>query len=250
MTFDLTPDQRSARDRARTYAVRAVAPIADEVDRTAVVHAGVVDEAAALLNGLDLVGRVGALEEIARCSGSVAMSAHAVAYRTDRLTGLSGLRGAMVPLPGPDANLGLTAVALGLGRAALDIALSALAADRSDAHEQGGKPHWIVADVATELDAARLLTMRAALVLTGGGGGVSGDVVSPDAQAAAVSVARLLAGRAAQHAIDVALRIVGAEGYGVGSTLDRLSRDIRAVQLVLGGEEQQRATAAVGLLPG
>jgi len=95
------------------------------------------------------------------------------------------------------------------------------------------KPQWLVADVATDLDAARLLTYKAASTMT-------------DAD---VAVARLLASAAAQRAVDAAVRVAGASALAEGSALERLSRDMRVLSVLLGTEENHRAIAAEGLLP-
>jgi alkylation response protein AidB-like acyl-CoA dehydrogenase len=62
-------------------------------------------------------------------------------------------------------------------------------------------------------------------------------------------MARLTASRAAQHAVDAALRMTGADGLREGAMLERLARDVRAVALLLGTEEDQRAAVAAGVLP-
>jgi alkylation response protein AidB-like acyl-CoA dehydrogenase len=97
------------------------------------------------------------------------------------------------------------------------------------------KPHWVLADAATEIEAARVMTMQAAQTLAG------------DEGSTGVALARLMASTAAQHAVDAALRIAGADGLREGAFLERLARDVRAVSLVLGTEEDQRAVAAQGL---
>ena len=86
----------------------------------------------------------------------------------------------------------------------------------------------LVADAATELDAARLLTYKAA-----------GTMADAD-----VAIARLMTSAAADRSVDAALRVSGAEALKAGSALERLSRDVRAVALVLGTEEHQRSIAA------
>ena len=131
----------------------------------------------------------------------------------------------------------LSAIALGLGRAAVDTAVGTLRAAAANPGSHADAPHWVVADVATELEAARLLTWKAAALQ------------SRDEADADTAMARLLACSAAEHAIDAALRIAGAEGYQEGSALERLARDIRAIALLAGTEERRRAIAADGLLP-
>jgi acyl-CoA dehydrogenase len=95
----------------------------------------------------------------------------------------------------------------------------------------------VVADAATEAEAARMLTLNAAQQLN-------------DAKADAfAAMAKLAATRAAQQAVDAALRIAGVEAVTRGTLLERLTRDVRALSLVMGTEEDLRATAAQALLP-
>jgi alkylation response protein AidB-like acyl-CoA dehydrogenase len=130
----------------------------------------------------------------------------------------------------------VNAAALGVAQSALDAALADLKQSAARAGD-GDKPHWAVADAATELDAARLLTYRAALLPEG------------EARTTAAAMARLLATAAASRAVGVALRLAGPAGFAAEGVLDRLARDARALTLIGGGEDAQRATAAAGLLP-
>lgn len=236
MTFDLSADQQAARDRARTFAGR-VLPLARDIDRASLVADEIGQEAVALLDtARDETARVVMIEEVAAASGAVAIVAAAGSKRGGRQLNLSGLRGAAALDDSPRSQLVLAAAALGLGRRALEVALDELRSAAEHRGRNGEKPHWLVADVATELDAARLLTYKAAQAGSGGGD-------------TAIAMARLLASAAAQHAVDAALRLAGVDGFRADSELERLARDIRAIALVLGTEEQLRTTAAEGLLP-
>ena len=231
MTFDLSPEQQTARARARAFAV-SLQPRAADIDREALVPPDVRGEAAAVAAGDELTTVV-ALEEIAVESAAVAV---ARAARADANTplGLAGLRGAPTIEDSPAAQLALAAIAVGVGRKALELSLDELRRSNAARGADVEKPHWVVADVATELDAARLLTYKAARSKS-------------DAD---IAIARLMASAAAERAAAAALRIAGAQALAPGSTLERLSRDVRALALLLGTEERQRATAAQGLLPG
>ncbi|MEW6323247.1 MAG: acyl-CoA dehydrogenase family protein, partial [Acidobacteriota bacterium] len=138
--------------------------------------------------------------------------------------------------PPPRDRLAVAAVAVGLGRAALEEALTVL---RASGDRPGGgveeRPHWVLADAATELDAARLLVHQAA---------------AEAVDEARAALAQVFAAGAAMRAVDAAVRVIGAAAYRAGSTLERLARDARATQLLLGTEDQGRAIAAAGLLPG
>ncbi len=238
MTFELSADQQAARDKARAFATERLTPHAAEIDRTSATPAEIAREAVGIVEGCaDAVATITALEEIAAASGTVAVVAAAGSNHTAP-AGLAGLRGATLPQDSPPAHLALAAVALGLGRAALEQALSEIR--RTDATPQQGseKPHWVIADAATELEAARLMTRAAAQALD------RGDAHSD------VAIARLMASAAARVSVDAALRVAGAAGYGEGTLLERLARDVRAICVLMGTEEQHRAIAAEGLLPG
>jgi alkylation response protein AidB-like acyl-CoA dehydrogenase len=239
MTFDLSADQEAARAAAHAFAVARVAPHAEDTDRGSAAPPETVREATELLDRCgDAIARVAVLEEIAVASGAIAVAAAAGSSPRGAGGALSGLRGARWPEESPRAHLALAAVALGLGRAALDHALAELRRTTARPQEGREKPHWIVADAATELEASRLMTRAAAQALD------EGDAT------AQVAMARLMASASARLSVDAALRISGPDGYRDGTLLERLARDVRAISLVLGTEEQHRATAGERLLPG
>ena len=237
MTFDLSADQEAARDKARTFATKRLTPHAADIDRASATPAEIAREAVGLVEGSDAVATVTALEEIAVVSGAVAVVA-AAGSKPAAKAELAGLRGATLPEDSVRAHLALAAVALGLGRAAIEQALSEIRRTDGTAPQGSEKPHWVIADAATELEAARLMTRSAAQAIDRG-----------DAHAD-VAIARLMASAAARVSVDAALRIAGAAGYREGTLLERLSRDVRAISVLMGTEEQHRAIAAEGLLPG
>jgi hypothetical protein len=120
------------------------------------------------------------------------------------------------------ARMIAAATALGIGRAAVAHALAFMKANDVKAGPDTTVPHWAFADGATEVEAARLLTYSAAQAVDRG-------------EPAETLVARVLdfAARAAQHAVDAAIRVEGAAGYSKGSLLERLARDARMLQVVL-----------------
>jgi alkylation response protein AidB-like acyl-CoA dehydrogenase len=237
MTFELTPEQLALRDRARTFAQTVLQPRAADIDRTGSVTGEILSAALDLRARHDGVNAVVVIEELSAVSGTVALLAALPPKPGTPLLGLSGLRGAPTFEDSNAAQLLLAAVTLGLGRAALDASLALLRAAAAQPGTRVDAPHWVVADVAAELDGARLLTFKAATAMNQGAGEVE------------VAMARLMASTAATHAVDAALRIAGPDGYRDGSLLERLARDVRAVALVAGTEERQRAHAAEGLLP-
>ena len=234
MTFELSADDVAERERARTFANSRVQPQAGDVDRTASIPPGLAAEVTALITGAaGALRRAIVVEELATASGAVALAA---LHGDGKRVGLPGLRGGSLPTDSPSAQLSLAAVALGLGQSAINQALAEL---RQAAVGVGSeKPHWIVADAATDLEAARLLTRSAARVVDSNQGGQ-----------ASIAIARLMASSAARTAVDAAVRIAGPRGYREGSLLERLTRDVRAISLLLGTEEDHRSLAAEELLP-
>jgi hypothetical protein len=120
------------------------------------------------------------------------------------------------------ARLIAAAAALGIGRAAVAHALAFMKTANVKPGSDTSVPHWAFADGATEVEAARLLTYSAAQAVDRG-------------EQSETFVARVLdfAARAAQQAVDAAIRVEGAAGYSKGSLLERLSRDARTLQVVL-----------------
>jgi acyl-CoA dehydrogenase len=98
-----------------------------------------------------------------------------------------------------------------------------------------------LAEMATELDAARLLVYRAAYLR---------DTLPPadPALARAASAAKLFATEAAQRIVDEALQIHGGAGLVRGSTVERLYRDVRALRIYEGTSEIQKLIIARALL--
>jgi alkylation response protein AidB-like acyl-CoA dehydrogenase len=129
----------------------------------------------------------------------------------------------------------IAAVGLGIGRRALQEALvSARAAGGGAAGEQ--TVQGLLADAATELDAALLLTWKAA---------------SEDANLtlSSASMAKLAATGAAQRAIERTTQVVGVETFRAGHVIERLAQDVRALELFAGRTEALRAAVAEDVLP-
>lgn len=232
MTFDLSPASESRLSAARQLADQVLSPAAAEIDRTG----SLPDAVSRHLDALN-VWESGSLDAVlmleALASASASAAARVALGQAGGGEGVAGLRGvALVDDPSDQQRLGLAAVCLGIGRAALDVALD-VARQRGDrpAGEPGDPPHWILADAATELDAARLL-VRA----TAAGHGI-------DAAGALV-----FAGGAARAAVDAAIRLVGPAAWQPGSVVERCARDIRAALLVAGTEDAARQRAADRLL--
>jgi alkylation response protein AidB-like acyl-CoA dehydrogenase len=129
----------------------------------------------------------------------------------------------------------IAAVGLGIGRRALQEALvAARAAGGGASGEQ--TVQGLLADAATELEAASMLTWKAA----------AGDNRLTLADA---SMAKLAATGAAQRAIERTTQVVGVETFRAGHVIERLSQDVRALELFAGRTEALRAAVAEDVLP-
>jgi len=144
-----------------------------------------------------------------------------------------GFRLAMWALQG--GRVAIAAQALGIGHAALDQAMA-----HAKAREQFGRPiasfeaiQFMIADVATELDAARMLMWKAATMKAQGDEGLIES-----------SMAKLAASEAAHRAADRAMQILASAGYRRGSVAERLFRDARAAEIYQGTSEAQRMIIA------
>jgi alkylation response protein AidB-like acyl-CoA dehydrogenase len=94
-----------------------------------------------------------------------------------------------------------------------------------------------LADMATEIDGARLQTYRAAW-LRDRGGQVTQEV----------AMAKMAATESAQRTIDRAVQIFGGRGVVQGGITERLYRDIRALRIYEGATEVQKLIIARELL--
>ncbi len=140
--------------------------------------------------------------------------------------GFSAVRWALV-----GGRVAIAAQALGLGQAAIDVAVDYAKRRRTFGQAVASYQaiQWMIADAATALEAARVLTYKAATLRH----------VEREASAAA-SMAKLHASEAAMQAADCAVQVLGAAGYAKGSTAERLFRDARALEIYQGTSEAQR----------
>ena len=141
------------------------------------------------------------------------------------LAGLEGSEAALAAIPDTGktrARLMAAAVALGIGRAAIAHAIASMKKTGVKPGPDETAPHWVFADGATDVAAARVLTYSAAQMLD-----------RNEAADDVVARAHAFAARAAQVAVDAAIRVEGAAGYSKGSLLERLSRDARTLQVIL-----------------
>jgi butyryl-CoA dehydrogenase len=136
-------------------------------------------------------------------------------------------------------RIAIAAQALGIGEAAL-----AAATTHAKSREQFGHRiasyqaiQWMLADTATEIAAARMLTWKAASARTDRG-----------RVAIEAAMAKLAASEAAHKAADRAMQILASAGYRRGSTVERLFRDARAAEIYQGTSEAQRMIIASQIL--
>ena len=96
---------------------------------------------------------------------------------------------------------------------------------------------WMIADMATQIDAARLLVMRAATLR---------DAGMPIVKEA--SMAKLFASRAAVESADKAVQIHGGSGYFAPTPAERYYRDAKVTEIYEGTSEIQRLVIARSIL--
>jgi alkylation response protein AidB-like acyl-CoA dehydrogenase len=148
-----------------------------------------------------------------------------------------GFTVAMTTLDG--GRIGIAAQALGIAQAAYDVA-RAYALDR----RQFGKRiadfqaiQWKLADMATELDAARLLVYRAAWLKQEG---------KPHTEEGAK--AKLFASEMARRQTAEAIQILGGYGYTKEFPVERYYRDAKITEIYEGTSEIQRLVIARSIL--
>ena len=154
-----------------------------------------------------------------------------------------GFRIALWALEG--GRVAIAAQALGVGRAAL-----AAAVEHARSRTAFGQPignfqaiQWMLADMSAELDAARLLTWKAADSMDRGVDTGRARGATPQA-----AMAKLYASEAAHRAADRAMQILASKGYRRGSVVERLFRDVRATEIYQGTSEVQRMVIAEHIL--
>ena len=150
-----------------------------------------------------------------------------------------GFRIALVTLDG--GRIGIAAQALGIASGCLEESIA-----YAEQRHQFGQPiadfqaiQWMLADMATEIDAARLLTHRAAWL--------AHENRTATKQAA---MAKLFASEAANRAAYKALQIFGGYGYTKEYPVERFFRDARITTLYEGTSEIQRLVIARRLIHG
>jgi alkylation response protein AidB-like acyl-CoA dehydrogenase len=170
-----------------------------------------------------------------RSSDAVSIVFDAVPVTRARLLGNEGdgFKIAMMALDG--GRIGVAFQSLGIAQAALDAA-----ARYSLEREQFGGPladkqaiQWMLADSATELEQARLLTHKAAWLKDRG-----------EEYGRHAAMAKLAASETVGRIVDRALQIHGGYGYSKDYPIERFYRDARVLRIYEGTSEIQRMVIA------
>jgi len=150
-----------------------------------------------------------------------------------------GFRQMLTTLDG--GRIGIASQALGIGRSVMEEAI-----EYAKTREQFGKPissfqaiQWKLADMATELDAAELLTLRAAWLE---------DNKKPYEKASAM--AKMYASDAAMRASIEGIQVLGGYGYCKEYPMERHMRDAKICQIYEGTNEIMRLVVARNLIRG
>lgn len=170
-----------------------------------------------------------------RASNTVPLTFDDCEVPADALFGVEneGFKIAMMALDG--GRIGIASQAIGIATAALGEAT-----DYAKQRRQFGKPigdfqaiQWMLADSKVELDAARLLTLRAASLKE------TGALFSREA-----AMAKLFASEAANRICNRVVQIHGGYGYVRDFPAERHLRDVRVTTIYEGTSEVQRTVIA------
>ena len=170
-----------------------------------------------------------------RASDTMTLGFDSCRIPTGNLLGTKG-KGFNIALATLDGGrIGIAAQALGIAQRALEESLK-----YSQEREAFGSKiaefqaiQWKLADMATEIDAARILTYRAAWMKDQG-----------KRHTYESSAAKLYASEAAHRAVDAALQIHGGYGFIKDYVVEKLYRDQRITELYEGTSEVQRLVIA------
>ncbi len=148
-----------------------------------------------------------------------------------------GLKIALSALDG--GRIGIAAQAVGLAQAALDEAVKYARTRKAFGKFIGEFQaiQWMIADVHTEIEAARALLYNAAFLKESGG-----------RMGSAASRAKLYASEMVNRVAHKAVQIFGSQGYSRESEVERIYRDARVISIYEGTSEIQRTIIARDLL--
>lgn len=148
-----------------------------------------------------------------------------------------GFKIAMMALDG--GRVGIASQSVGIGRACLDEAVRYAKERQQFGHliADNQAIQWMLADTATELEAAKLLTLRAADLK---------EQEKPFTREA--SMAKVYASEMANRAAFRAVQVHGGYGYSKHFKVERLYRDARITTIYEGTSEVQRLVISRSLL--
>lgn len=176
-----------------------------------------------------------------RASNTVTLTFEDVKVPVANRIGQEG-EGFMIAMATLDNSRPLTAsIATGIARAAMEHAI-----DYSKQRQQFGKPiaefqavQFMIADMAADIEAARLMTLKSAWMLDDG---QRNTLVS--------SYAKRFAADMAMKATTDAVQIFGGYGYSKEYPVEKLMRDAKLIQIYEGTSQVQRLVIARELLKG
>jgi alkylation response protein AidB-like acyl-CoA dehydrogenase len=194
--------------------------------------------------GVAVVGARQGAQVTARAVALDGQGVHVTELRTSALRGFiwASLAFAGAPCLAAGETMSIMARARTLiASAALGICNRALRESLAVVHREhgaGGEQtvQGLLADTATELEAARVLTWKAA-------------AMGADVSLANASRAKLAATIAAQAAVVRATQVVGADSFRRGHVIEQLTQDVRAIELFAGRTEALREAVADAELP-
>ncbi|MCL5057607.1 MAG: acyl-CoA dehydrogenase [Actinobacteria bacterium] len=157
----------------------------------------------------------------------------------ENLLGAEGQGFKMVMMTLDGGRIGIAAQALGIAQGAYEQALG-----YSKIREQFGKPisanqglQWMLADMSTQIEAARLLVYKAAYLK---------DSKQPFSKEAAM--AKLFASETAMAVTTKAVQVFGGYGYTREYPVERMMRDAKITEIYEGTSEVQRIVIAASIL--
>lgn len=185
--------------------------------------------------------RVGRIEKKLgiKCSSTAEIVLEGCRVPADNLLGARGQGGRIALSTLDGGRIGIAAQALGIARACLEearaYALQRRQFGRAIAEFQAVR--WALADIATRLEAARLLTYRAAALFD------EGKTCTREA-----AMAKLSASETAMFAAHRAVQVFGGYGYIQDYPVERYFRDARITEIYEGTSEVQRMVIARQLM--
>jgi alkylation response protein AidB-like acyl-CoA dehydrogenase len=172
-------------------------------------------------------------------SSTVDLVVEGVEVERDRLLHEEGKGFAVAMATLDGGRIGIAAQALGIAQAAYDVAREYALERKQFGHRIADFQaiQWKLADMATEIDAARLLVYRAAWLKQNG-----------DPHTEAGAKAKLYASEMARRQTGEAIQILGGYGYTKEFPVERYYRDAKITEIYEGTSEIQRLVIARSIL--